>query len=338
MKSYNIQIENLCSKCGLGELSGKPKPIMGGYMHRIYDVRTENGRYAIKALNPAVMEGKESYDNLTISERMAGKLADKICVSVANRYNDSYIQELDGQFYLIYDFIDGRIINGSELTSRHAYEIGKATAVIHSTDFSDLNLVNDNVHEDRLFDWSSFLVREDVYEPGFYDLLKENIDKLYYLADKMNKANARLSGNEIICHGDLYPENVLWVKDRPVIIDWESAWFYNPWRDFLETALYWSENPDKTINYERLAAFINGYTSQRPVQNTDWLTLLYGGLISKLAWLETCLKRALGIECADSDEQRLGREQAVSALKELLAYEKQMHEIDRFLKNSINAG
>jgi len=335
MKSYNIQIEKLCIKCGLGRLIEDTKPITGGYLHRMYDVCTESGRYAIKALNPSVMERNDAYNNYIISEQIASKLSGKISVSCANPYNDAYIQELEGQFYLIYDFIEGKALEQADIKANHAFKIGEVVAIIHSTDFTDLGLVNDNVHEDRVFDWESLLLAARDNELGCYELLKDNIDKLYFLSDRMNEADAKLSFSEIICHGDLDPKNVLWQGDNPVIIDWESAWFYNPEHDFLETALYWSQNPDMTVDYERLSAFIDGYTSIRSIRDTDWLMVLYSGFSAKLGWLEYNLKRALGIECVDEKEQELGRKQVVSTMKEILEYEKQMDEVNQFLRKRI---
>lgn len=309
----------------------EPIPITGGFLHKMYDVFTESGRYAIKALNPNIMERKEAYNNYIMSERIASKLSAIIKVSCANCYNEGYIQEVDGQFYLIYDFIDGKSLKQCEITPMHAYKIGAVVANIHNTDFSELNIVNDNISEKQVFNWSSYLVQGQKSRMEWHDLLKENTDRLSSLVDKMNDAKAILSDNEIICHGDLDPKNVLWDNDNPIIIDWESSWYSNPYHDFLETALYWSQNPDMSVKYDVFSAFFNGYTSIRAMQSVDWQTVLYSGYSAKLGWLEYNLKRSLGIECADEAEQKLGMEQAVYTLNEILNYEKHNEEIIQYL-------
>lgn len=309
MTGYNIQIDKLRKKCALGELFCAPSPITGGLLHRMYDVKTSYGRFAIKALNPEIIKRSDAFNNYIVSEKIVAKLSNIINASGANIYNGDYIQEVDGQFYLIYDFIKGKTLKQYEITAEHAYKIGVVVGKIHNTDFSELNIRNDNTTEERCFNW------KDLYDFGreqnqeWCDLLEESICKLYSLSDKMNKAIAALSDNEIICHGDLDSKNVLWRDNEPIIIDWESSWFYNPYHDFLQTALYWSLNEDESISYDRFSSFIEGYTSIKKLDNTDWEMVLDSGYSSKLGWLEYNLKRSLGIKCNDAEERNLGTEQ-----------------------------
>ena len=50
-----------------------------------------------------------------------------------------------------------------------------------------------------------------------------------------------------------------------------------------------------------------------------------------LGWLEYNVKRALGMEATTEDEIQLGKEQVVSTIKELYAYQEKVQRIGRWL-------
>ncbi|GIN74493.1 hypothetical protein J14TS2_49680 [Bacillus sp. J14TS2] len=165
------------------------------------------------------------------------------------------------------------------------------------------------------------------------ELLLGNVDKLYEWNAAANKANKLLSANLVISHRDLDPKNVLWHKDNPVLIDWESAGYVNPVHDVIETALYWSEDEDGNVEKERFFAFINGYKQKYGEIHADWSTVLENGYLGKLDWLEYNLKRSLWIECTDEEEQRMGTVQAVETIKELKNYSEAISRLVAWLKN-----
>lgn len=331
MSGYNIQIEELCKKTGIGCPLKEPRPILGGLLHRMYDVTTKSGRFAVKALNPEIMKRSGVYRQYVESEKIAHKLSQVIDVSSANSYDGNSVQEIDGQFYLIYDFLEGRSLEPDEIAPEHAYEIGAVVAKIHDTDFSELNIVNDNTDEARIFMWDRLAELGLEQNAKWQELLNESIDFIKTISDKMNEAYLELSSYEIICHGDLDPKNALWHEGKPIIIDWESVGYYNPYHDFLDTALYWALNSDLPIDYNRLSAFIDGYKSIRSIEYKDWENALYSGYSAMLGWLEYSLKRSLGIECNDPQDRKTGTEQVFVSIREINQYSKSIPEIMDFL-------
>jgi len=128
---------------------------------------------------------------------------------------------------------------------------------------------------------------------------------------------------------------VLWYEETPIIIDWESVGYYNPYHDFLDTALYWSENRDSSIDYDRFSAFIDGYKSIKAVDYSDWEKVLYSGYSAKLGWLEYSLKRSLGIECNDTEDQKIGTKQVYASIMEMNQYSKSISGIIDFLDSKL---
>lgn len=153
MNKYNINIPKLCEICGLGILISEPVPINGGFLHRMYDVKTEKGHFAVKALNPNITAREKALSNYRFSEIIANRVSEKIKVSCANEYNGSHLQNIDGQYYLIYNYINGQTIGTDDITIEHSYKMGSILAQIHSTDFSDISSDSDYEEAVTLIDY-----------------------------------------------------------------------------------------------------------------------------------------------------------------------------------------
>ena len=84
-------IEKICIICKLGSLEQEPKIVTGGLLHKMYYVLTNQGKYAVKALNSDVMNKPDALGKLEQAEHIAYKLKNEndisaICVkSVAGK-------------------------------------------------------------------------------------------------------------------------------------------------------------------------------------------------------------------------------------------------------------
>lgn len=139
--SYNLQFEKLCSKLKLGELIEDPEPLSGGLLHRMFAIETTLGKYAVKALNPQIMARPAALNNYILSERIANILSKHIPAQPANLYKDTFLHDLNDQFYMIFDWIEGSVLRPFEITEAHCKRIGFILAEIHSDKlFSDRQL------------------------------------------------------------------------------------------------------------------------------------------------------------------------------------------------------
>ncbi|MDF2543732.1 MAG: aminoglycoside phosphotransferase [Herbinix sp.] len=327
-----LQVEKLCNHLRIGTLTEKPKPIYGGFSHKMYAVTTTQGKYAIKALNPQWMISPSAQQQIILSEQIARIAAKRVSAIPAKIFNHKTIQDIDGQLFLVFDWIDGNNVEYGEITIEHSKIIGGALADIHKTDFSELNLpkdtYEDDIYEDKKqIDWRFYLHRGELDNAVWVDLLKKNIDILYdYYALAVDASNS-LATKNVISHRNLDPRNVLWRGFTPYIVDWENAWLVNPYYDFVNTAIHWSnKNKDKFI------AFAYGYKSKNKLSGTNWRQVLYKRFIEPLDWLEVCLKRSLKIECDDPDEQQLGTEQVERMINnDVLEYAAQIEEMEKWL-------
>lgn len=330
-KQYNLQFEKLCNILQLGEIIGVPEEIFGGLLHRMHAVETTQRKYAIKALNPQIMLRHTATQNFINSERIAKIAANHVTALPAKEFNDTLIQEIDNQFYLIFDWVEGRSLKTNEVDKVHCEKMGSILADIHMANFSELASIKERSGNVKLIDWDYYLQKGHQGNVLWVKPLLEIIDKLYEWNDEANKSVIQINSNWVIGHRDLDPKNVLWNLDNPIIIDWEAAGYINPMQELTETAIYWSEDETGNIEKERFFAFIRGYKKKYGILQADWRTVLLNGFLGKMGWLEYNLKRSLWIECAGAEEQQMGTAQVIETISAIRHYAELIPKLESWL-------
>jgi len=330
---YNLQFEKLVNTLKLGEIVGKPKAISGGLLHRMYEVETVQGKYAIKALNPQIMIRPVAMQHFIDSERIVNIALNNIPALPAKNYNGTSIQEIDKQYYLVFNWVHGKSLKANEINISHCEKIGTILADIHMTDFSELGIINDWTDSLQLTDWNYYLQKGQETNAVWVNLLLEIIDKLYEWNARANKSAQQLAADMVISHRDLDSKNIMWSEDKPIVIDWESAGYTNPMQELTETAIYWSEDEIGNVDKEKFMAFIDAYKKKYGSLQANWRMVLENGFLGKLGWLEYSLKRSLGIECTDKAEQQMGTEQVIGTINVIRRYGDMITELEKWLNN-----
>lgn len=329
---YNLQFNKLSKTLKLGEIITEPEVISGGLLHRIFAIETTKGKYAVKALNPQIIARPTALNDYIRSERIVNIASNYVAAQPAKIINGKSIQNIDTQSYLVFDWIEGDTLKSHEITASNCKKIGSILAMIHKTDFSAIEN-NNYLNNTKVIDWNFYLSKGKEGNIVWVNLLEENIKQLNIWCDNAKRSSRLLASEMVISHRDLEPKNVMWTKESPIIIDWESAGYINPKHDLIETAIYWSMNELGSIDKERFSAFIEGYQEYCGLIDADWRTVLELGFISKLDWLEYSLKRSLRIECADENEQNLGTIQVTGTINALKQYENMVSELETWLNN-----
>jgi len=313
--TYNLQFENLCATLGLGEPTGTPTPLTGGLLHRMYALETHAGKFAVKALNPQVMQRPAAKGNVLKAEAVARIAAKHIPAAPAQEFHCGVMPEIDGQHYLVFDWVDGAPRYHDEIEASHCATMGTLLARLHGVDFSAVAF-EDEPPMERI-DWEAY----------DHPLARENLDDLVRWNDRVLAAAATLRTGKVVSHRDMDPKNVMWNAAGPVVIDWEAAALIHPLQELMTTAMAWATNANGVFAPEKFRAFVGAYHEHTPLVCKDWRPALDMGLAGMLGWLEYNLKRALGIECADKAEQQLGEEQVVGTITELRQHDESMDEI-----------
>lgn len=107
--SYNLKFATLCAKYNLGLLMNEPEPITGGLLHRMYRLQTDKAQYAVKALNPQIMQRDTAMSNYIFSERVANLAYQKGIHAVpAIVSNGNSMHEVEGNFIYCFHGFRGR--------------------------------------------------------------------------------------------------------------------------------------------------------------------------------------------------------------------------------------
>ena len=315
-----MNIKKFCEKYDFGNVINITK-ISGGLMHKMFKVETDKGVYCVKILNPEVMSRKEAYGNFVVSESVSN-LAKKngIPVSSALDIDGNYLTKLDDMYYMVFDYIEGKILKDDEITTLHCKKIGNVLAHIHSLDYKEIGLEPNVVEYKRLYDWESYINNPNFSKMPYKNVFLKNYKKYNSMLKRANERFNATNKNQTICHSDMDPKNVMWNNDNPIVIDWECAGVSNPERELLEDALCWSGFLSNNFNEEKFVAIFKEYFKYRNIENIDWYSVICGNLVGRFGWLKYNLERSLGIVSNDEEEMKLAENEVVKTIDEINRY------------------
>lgn len=304
------------------KLKGEPVRLNGGFMHKMYKIDTEQGTYALKLLNPFVMQRKTAMANYAKAEQIELLLEQQnIPILPALSFDGRKMQEIDGEYFYLFDYFCGKPLKSNEITEYHCREIGKILAKIHHI---DKKYESGNVSEMSI-DWEFYLTEIKKSSSRLYALLKECFPLVKDIQNKGNLARKRLPQIMSICHNDMDCKNVLWNGYNYRIIDLECLSYNNPFMELFELALCWSGYEDYQIDFQKFQAFLQGYKNTDGELPTDWETL-YDCNNGRLEWLEYNMKRVLGIDCGN-DEKEIGIAQVEETVQHIIYYSEMKKQI-----------
>ncbi|WP_282935909.1 aminoglycoside phosphotransferase family protein [Paenibacillus sp. RC67] len=323
--SYRIDFSKLCAKFNLGQLSAEPEPIFGGFLHKMYRMQTDQGLYAVKALNPQIMKRKTAMGNFIFSEKVA-RLAYQNGINAlpAIVSNGSCIHEVDSQYYLLFPWVLGRIIPTGTVEMNCCKIMGEILAQIHRTDFSQLLLDQQDKEGNATkaaVNWKDYAFRGEQEGLEWAYLLSDNLDKIYHWEKLVSSSGNLLTKHKVISHRDLDQKNVLWDENHmPILIDWEAAGTINPTQELMDVAFYWSGFESGNVSKEAFCTLISTYRNHGGEICDNWLDVLNDGFRGKIEWLIYNIRRSLGLECTDETEQELGASEVFKTIQALNDY------------------
>lgn len=322
-QEINMQwIKAACAHYEIGEPLGELKPVTGGLLHRMWELRTTTGHFALKLLNPEIMSRAGVMANYMLSERIAAAAAMAgIPVVLARRVKDHPLNQVLGTTVMLFDWIDGSVLTPGDCRTEHASMIGTLLHNIHHMNFQE--------HPKRV--WKSFgaehwkSLAEDGIHTGksWAQQIESGLPELLEWNERFVSASSVLNQRLAAGHCDLNPKNVIWKEPCiPYIIDWEAAGPTNPTMELLDAALSWSGLDAGQVKKELFMAMIDSYRKAGGKALTDVEEALCGRIGGMLEWLEYNMRRSLRSDIFGESEQRLGSEQVqltFLSLKELTA-------------------
>lgn len=113
------------------KIIGKPMLLSGGFMHKMYKIDTQQGTFALKLLNPFVMQRETAMDNFAKAERIEFLLEQQgVPILPALSLDGRKMQEVDGEHFYLFDYFPGKALQGNEITAYHCKEMGMIIALL----------------------------------------------------------------------------------------------------------------------------------------------------------------------------------------------------------------
>lgn len=324
------KIVELCMNYNLGNIIDEPKLVTGGLMHKMYQVSTDQGEYAIKLLNPDIMKRPEALTNMIHLELVSNALSNVIPLIAAKTFNGKNIIGIDGDFFIVYDWLEGKSIFVPDISEYHCEQIGRILGKIHATHINVASMaVNNHIRDE--YDWNLFIEKTKQCNAEVHSVLQENLADIMRWDRNVVIGLHEASQNQVISHRDLDPKNVMWKKDAPYVIDWEAAGYVNPFQELIEVLNYWI--PDETGKHDKAKfdALMQSYTENNNINNVNWDVILNCSFDGMLGWLEYNVKRALGMEGTGMNNQIEGIQQTKGTIYELKKYENQIEQLKEWL-------
>lgn len=326
------KIKRLCEMYGLGILEKEPVLVTGGLLHKMYRVCTSMGEYAVKILNPDIMQRPEALNNMINSERIANALADKIPLVAAKQLQGQYVIKDEEFYYMVFDWLDGKSIFIPDITNENCKQIGIILGKIHAMDVKVDGLkTEENTRE--FFAWDSLLQETKKQNTKWCSIFADNISSIKQWDKQTVEALQSASEYQVISHRDLDPKNVMWRGNQPYIIDWEAAGYVNPFQEMIEVLNYWTVDKAGEYDKEKFKALMKAYTDSMDISAVDWDVTLRCSFDGMLGWLEYNVKRALGLEGSSTVDKEEGEKQLFGTISELKKYEERMVRLKSWLEN-----
>lgn len=318
----------------LGQVLEEPKEVKGGLLHKMYRVTTSKGIFAVKALNPEIMKRPCALDNTINSEKIAAIFSNSIPAVASCEIQGRQIHEIDGKYYIIFQWVKGKSVFPPDISKEHCEIIGDILGRIHQLNIS-LDEVKAEEEGEPMYEWDNYLQmakKQEAQAGAWLPRYEKSMDDIYVWNREACNAQDVLTKNMVISHRDLDPKNVIWDGVSPFLIDWEAAGYVNPYQELLEVVNYWTDDGHGSLHKEYFDAIIDAYGKHVSLRNVEWDKLFAGSYAGMLGWLEYNVKRALGLEVSGDEEIRLGEEQVKSTIIALYDYKKKVRLLEDWLK------
>ena len=305
-------ISELFETKNLGRIQLPITPVSGGFMHKMYKVKAAGKTYAVKRLNPAIMERPEALINYKKAEELERILEDAdIPVITAMTIYGSKMQKICGEYFYIFKWQEGSITDWNSISPGQCIMAGEIQGRIHSIE----NKKAETTSELSQIDWDEYIKEAQTMQSEIASCLEENRNLLYEVQEELNMARKNLPDIATIIDEDMDPKNVMWNKGKPFVIDLECLDYGNPVSSALQLSLQWAGITMCDIDLNKVKAFFKGYLAVYDNGFKDY-DKVFGLAYTWIEWLEYNITRALG-KCWDEDDRQLGIAEVMNTLSRI---------------------
>ncbi|MCL1991201.1 MAG: phosphotransferase [Defluviitaleaceae bacterium] len=345
--NYNVLIEAFCEAFGLGEVKAS-RLFPTGLGNRTYSVETTMGKYVIKALNPLKIKSETDLKKIELTERIAEVVNEQGVTSIsAKRIDGKFVNVFQEQYYIVFDFFEGKIMPLKSITAENCFEVGRLLAELHQINVEKLLDRDDkaviqthdygHVKGNRI-DWDYYFKRISKLSPHWKESFANERHHLYEAFDlSMIGYLTFIPQDVVIAHGDIFNHNILWKNNMPHIIDWEQSGFIDSTYDCLYTGIRWATNNhathvEESVDMKKLYAFFEGYATKRKINADNIEINLRMVLYKRLLYFRNALRRYL--ETKDDISKERAEKQIIYTLSIFRGYKTLFDQLEN-IKNHL---
>jgi Ser/Thr protein kinase RdoA (MazF antagonist) len=320
-KTNQKKLGLLCRKLILGEPQGDPVPVAGGFLHKIWRVQTDKGLFAIKELNPIVIESPIVQDEYRLSERISGMFAEKGVPAVsALKIQGEALHDIESARFLVFQWIEGETLKTGTKDLHCAQEMGKVLGRIHQANVNVPEMKPAQQTQGLPFEkWRGFLSQAKREEVSWSSSLESSFNDIERWNEEIKRTESSKNRRRLVSHGDLDQKNVLWKGREPYLIDWEGAGWTDPEWEITDLALNWSGLNSGDIDWGIFREVLKSYGEVMGPATVDAGSAIWPCVGTWLLWLEHNMRRSLDKNGRPKQEQELAAEEVKKTLK-LLNY------------------
>jgi thiamine kinase-like enzyme len=319
------QIAYLCNIYGLGDPLQEPQAVSGGLLHRMWRLDTTQGVFAVKQLNPIILQKPHMHESYRLSERIAARMASHaIPAVVALECNGDPVQQIGTHTLLVYRWLDGKTVLPEQVELDQGKVMGTLLGQMHTLNLQYAELPQPEWKHFCDDDWDLLTVH--AYDAGisWATPVRAVMHKLIEWSKLYEQAGEKLSNTYVVSHRDLDQKNVIWQDAQtPWLVDWEAAGLINPTMELVSMALDWSGLATGVVREDIFTTIMESYVNAGGKVRAAGSDALYGVMGIWLSWLLFNMRRSLGESVLDEEERQVGIREtplAVARLRTLAHY------------------
>lgn len=313
-----VYLKSICESLSFGSLLEVPDQIKNTLEYKVYKIVTEQGKYFIKIFNKDFIIDEKDIERIKTALTLEETLNEHhISIFTANTYKEEKLQKFEDRYFLVYDYVSGKIIESHNVLLEQCRVIGALLCKIHNVSYKEEEKVILPYMHIR---WRKYLRLAEHKGSSISKVLSENIKKLEIITENCNNALNHLPNVRTIVHSNLTCSNVLWTENGVKISGNELLQYGNPYIDLIKTALYWAGAKEYKVNYNLFNYLIKEYYKDKVRPKLDWsivYSVMYKDMLKEL---EKYIKMALMFDNASKETKEIGETLVEKIIKEIIYY------------------
>jgi Ser/Thr protein kinase RdoA (MazF antagonist) len=231
--------------------------LMYGSQNKVYLLKTINGSYIVKQYSKDAISNEDDLNTRREQIRIS-KIWNENGINCVLPLTDIFMY--NGKYYIIYPFVNGKTFDEGQLVKDQLLLLAQLQAKIHNLDIKTS-------------------LKHHINRINYSD------DKLDYIINKNNEYLSVAHSKNKVCHNDFKPLNILWVDNKPILVDMDAVGLNHPTYSLLESAFTFT-HIDNDIDMDLYKLYIDEYKKYYTGLLEDFECAVYGCWNGKLQWLD----------------------------------------------------